>query len=182
VAARNGGEPCATWFRVSTTDQETDNQVPDVERLMAHRGYREAEGCRYVVRDSAWEPGPEYRREMARLLRDAHAGKFSVLVTWAADRLSREGIEALLSVVRKLRASGVAVVSVMEPWLDTTNPAVAELLLAIMAWVAEQESQRRSERVRAGMARARAEGKNVGRPAGARDKRPRRRRVANAAA
>ena len=106
---------CAAWFRVSTEDQHEDNQVPDVERLCAHRGY--AEVRRYVVRDSGWEPGPEYRRELARLLQDAHAGKFRVLVIWAADRLSREGIEPLLAIVRKLRAAGVAVVSVQEPWL-----------------------------------------------------------------
>ncbi len=71
----------------------------------------------------------------------------------------------------------MAVVSVQEPWLDTTNPAVAELLLAIMAWVAQQESARRSERTRAGMARAKAQGKRIGgRQPGAKDKRPRKRR------
>lgn len=168
----------AVWLRVSATDQETDNQVPDIERLMAHRGYVGRE--RYTVRDSAWNGGgPEYRAELARLLADAHAGRFSVLVVWAADRLCREGIEPLLRIVRTLRERGVAVVSVQEPWLDTTNPAVAELLLAIMAWVAEQESARRSERVKAGMARAKAEGKRVGgRQPGARDRRPRKRRAA----
>jgi DNA invertase Pin-like site-specific DNA recombinase len=89
---------CAVWLRVSTEDQETSNQVPDVERLIRHRGYTEV--ARYKVTDSGWAPGPEYRRELARLLRDAHAGRFGVLVVWAADRLSREGIEALLAVVR----------------------------------------------------------------------------------
>ncbi len=143
--------------------------------VIGHRGYRETE--RYVVKDSGWEPGPEYKAELARLLADAHAGRFSVVVVWAADRLSREGIEPLLAIVRKLRAAGVAVVSVQEPWLDTTNPAVAELLLAIMAWLAQQESTRRSEQTKAGMARARAAGIHVGRPAGARDKRPRKRRA-----
>jgi putative DNA-invertase from lambdoid prophage Rac len=167
---------CAVWYRVSSGEQETANQEPDTERLCRHRGYEVVE--RYVVTDSGWAPGPEYAAELARLLRDAHAGKFAVLVVWAADRLSREGIEPLLRIVRRLRESGVAVVSVMEPWLDTTNPAVAELLLAIMAWVAAQESARRSERIRAGMDRRRREGKAVGRPLGAKDRKPRRRRAA----
>ena len=167
----------ASWYRVSTTDQEPGNQVPDVERLIAHRGYRP--GATYTVTDSAWnvKDDGEYKRELARMLADAHAGRFQVLIVWAADRLSREGIEPLLRIVRTLRERGVSVVSVQEPWLDTTNPAVAELLLAIMAWVAEQESMRRSERIRAGMARASAEGKVVGgRKPGARDRKPRKRR------
>ena len=58
--------------------------------------------------------------------------------------------------------------------LDTTNPAVAELLLAIMAWLAQQESARRSERTKAGMARAKAAGKVIGgRKLGSKNKRPR---------
>lgn len=174
-------EECAVWVRVSDIrDQQTANQEPDIARLTAHRGYTEV--ARYTVRDSGWEPGPEYKRELARLLADAHAGRFRVVVVWAADRLSREGIEPLLRIVRTLRQSGVAVVSVQEPWLDTTNPAVAELLLAIMAWVAQQESARRSERTRAGMARAKAQGKRIGgRQPGAKDKRPRKRRGVAAA-
>lgn len=170
------GKDCAVFYRVSTTEQESANQVPDVERLIRHRGYRNV--ATYTVK-TGWAPGPEYKRELARMLADAHAGKFSVLVVWAADRLSREGIEPLLRIVRTLRADGVALVSVQESWLDTTNPAVAELLLAIMAWLAQQESQRRSERTKAGMARARAEGKVIGgRKPGARDLRPRARRAA----
>ena len=163
----------AVWLRVSTTDQHSDNQVPDVEQFCGHHGYQVSET--YTVSDSAWKDGTggaEYQATLARVLADAHAGKFSVLVVWAADRLVRTGIEELLKVTRQLRERGVTLVSVREPWLSG-NDATTELLLAIAGWVAHQESQRRSERIRAGLARRKAEGLPVGRAAGARDKRPR---------
>ena len=166
----------AVWLRVSESNgrQTTDNQTPDVERLVSQRGMTEV--ARYVVSDSASNPGDEYRETLARMLADAHAGKWSVLVVWAADRLTREGIEALLSIVRRLRESNCTLISVQEPWLNGSD-ATTELLLAIGAWMAEQESKRRSERVKAGMARAKAEGKTVGgRKAGAADRKPRKRR------
>jgi len=168
-------EECAVFLRVSQDNgrQRTDNQIPDVERLISHRGMTET--ARYVVSDSASNPGEEYRDAIARMLADAHAGKFRVLVIWAADRLTREGIEALLRIVRKLSESGCSLVSVKEPWLNGSD-ANTELMLAIAAWVAKQESARRSERVKAGMARAKAEGKTVGgRKPGAKDRRPRKR-------
>lgn len=161
------------WLRVSgdAGRQHTENQAPDVERLVVHRGMTEA--ARYTVNDSAWNPGAEYRDTMARMLADAHAGKWKVLVVWAADRLTREGIEQLLSIVRKLRESGCTVISVQEPWLNGSD-ANTELMLAIQAWMAQQESHRRSERVKIGMARARAAGTKVGgRAPGSKNKRKR---------
>jgi len=110
---------------------------------------------------------------MAAMLADAHAGKFRYLIIWAADRAVRTGIEDLLRLVRKLRESGVSVISVKEPWLSGSD-ATTELLLAIAGWVAHQESQRRSERVKAGLARRKAAGLPVGRQPGAADKGTRR--------
>jgi len=93
---------------------------------------------------------------------------------WALDRLERGGIEPTLRVMRQLRECGVLVVSLQEPWTDAGGE-MGELLTAVMAWMARMESARRSERVRAGLARRKAEGKPVGRQPGARDARPRRR-------
>jgi DNA invertase Pin-like site-specific DNA recombinase len=164
------GKRCAVWLRVSTDDQNSDNQIPDVEQLVAHRGLQEV--ARYVVSDSASQPGPEYKAALAALLADAHAGRFDVLVVWAADRLSREGIEALLRIVRQLRESGCALISVQEPWLNGSD-ATTELLLAIAGWVAGQDSKRRSERIKAGLATRKAHGLPVGRAPGAKDKQKR---------
>ena len=59
-----------------------------------------------------------------------------------------------------------------EPWTDASGE-MGELLTAVMAWVARMESQRRSERVRAGLARCKAQGLPIGRQHGAQDARPR---------
>ena len=83
----------AVWLRVSTGHQDSDNQVPDVERFAGHHGYEIAE--RYAVSDSAWKNGggAEYKATLKRALDDAHAGKFSVLIVWALDRIVRNGAE-----------------------------------------------------------------------------------------
>jgi hypothetical protein len=65
--------------------------------------------------------------------------------------------------VRELGRIGCQVVSVREPWLDTGGPT-RDLLLAIFGWVAEHERERLRQRVRAGLDRARSEGKRLGRP------------------
>lgn len=79
-----------------------------------------------------------------------------------------------MRLIRELRERNVSLVSHQEPWLNGSD-ATTELLAAVAAWVATQESVRRSERIRAGLARRRAQGKPMG---GAskrgRDKRPRR--------
>jgi DNA invertase Pin-like site-specific DNA recombinase len=141
----------ATWTRVSTDRQDDSNQLPDIERLCAHRGWEITK--RYSLSDVSAFNGA-HRETLAAMLADAHRGEFDVLVVWAADRITREGIEELLRLVRELRERNVALVSVQEPWLSGSD-ATTELLAAIAAWMANQESARRSERIRAGLARRR---------------------------
>ena len=167
----------AAWFRVSAGHQTTANQVPDVERFAGHHGYEI--GLRYELSDSAWKNGGgrEYQRTLKQALADAHAGKFKVLIVWALDRIVRDdegGAEAALRIIRLFRQAGVAVVSVQEPWLNGAGE-VQDVLVAFAGWVAERESTRRSERIRNGLERRRAEGKPVGRQPGAVDKAPRKR-------
>jgi DNA invertase Pin-like site-specific DNA recombinase len=165
----------AVWLRVSTGHQDSDNQVPDLERFTAHHGYQVAET--YTVSESAWnggKDGGEYKRVLQQALDDAHAGKFSVLVVWALDRITREGAEGALRIIRKFRERGCTVVSVKESWLNGA-PEVQDVLVAFAGWMAQQESTRRSERIKAGLARRQAGGKPVGRQPGASDKKPRKR-------
>ena len=98
-----------------------------------------------------------------------------MLLVWALDRLSREGIELTLRIMRQFAGRGMAVWSLRESWTETSDPQVRELIAAIMAWVARMESQRRSERVRAGLARRKAAGLPVGRQPGSKDCRQRKR-------
>ena len=162
------------WLRVSTGHQDSDNQIPDVELFAAHHGYDMAE--RYVVSDSAWKNGggAEYKRTLQRALDDAHAGEFSVLIVWALDRIVREGAEEALRIFRQFRQRGCMVVSVKESWLNG-SPEVQDILIAFAGWMAERESARRSERIKAGLARRAAEGKPVGRQPGVKDKKQRKR-------
>ncbi len=105
--------------------------------------------------------------------RRAERRESDAVYVWALNRLSREGIAATLAALKPLTARGIRVVSLKESWLEAmAQPALRELLVAIFGWAAEQESARRSERVKAGQTRARAQGKHIGRPKGSKDKRP----------
>ena len=95
---------------------------------------------------------------------------------WALDRLSREGPLAILSLVNKLKVCGVKVLSYQESWTEAPGE-LGELLFAIAGWVARMESQHRSERTKAGLARVVAKGKKLGCPRGSKDKRKRKRRI-----
>ncbi len=88
----------------------------------------------------------------------AHQKRCDVLLVWALDRLSREGPLETLLILERLQKAGCAVRSYQEPWVGGPVDQ-AELMTPIAAWVAKQESKRRSERVKAGLASARAQGK-----------------------
>jgi putative DNA-invertase from lambdoid prophage Rac len=166
---------CAVWLGVSTGHQDSDNQVPDVERFTAHHGYTIVQ--RYELDDSAWKDGiggPEYQATMKRALQDAWEGKYSVLVVWALDRISRNGAEDVLRLVRQFRERGVTLLSVQESWLNG-SPEIQDVLLAFAGWMAQQESNRKSERIKAALARRKAQGLPVGHQPGAKDKTKRKR-------
>ncbi len=161
----------ALYLRVSTTDQTTDNQLPALEAYAKNRSYEIVRI--YEEEESAWKSG--HQRELTNLMADARQRRFQIVLVWALDRLSREGALAILSLVHKLSIYGVKVLSYQESWTEAPGE-LAELLYALSGWVARMESQRRSERTKAGLARVKAQGKCLGRPPGSKDKRKRRRR------
>jgi len=161
----------AIYIRVSTGEQDTANQLLAIEVVARRRGYEVGEV--YSEAETAWRAG--HQGELARLIDDAYKGKFEVVMVWSLDRLSREGALAILSLVDKLKRYGVKVVSLQESWTEAPGE-LADILYAITGWVARMESQRRSERTRAGLARVKANGKSLGRPVGSHDKRQRSRR------
>jgi putative DNA-invertase from lambdoid prophage Rac len=127
-----------------------------MRRLAAARGY-ELVTARVEV-----ESRDKNRPALNELLEEAHRGTFDVLVIWALDRLGAGTLE-ILTTVRRLDARGVTTVSATESWLELQGP-VRDLLLGVFGWVSEQELRRIRERTKAGLARARAEGKRLGRP------------------
>lgn len=146
----------AVYLRVSTRDQTLANQVPELERVIAARGFSLAA----TYQDE--ESGVKRRPELERLMADARRHAFDVVIVWALDRLGRNMPDVVAHVL-ELERIGVDLLSAREPWLDTSSP-VRPLLVSIFAWVAEQERRRLVERTRAGLERARARGVKLGRP------------------
>lgn len=145
----------AVYVRVSTDRQTVQNQLADLERLAQARGYE-------VIVYEEVESAAKARLVLDRLLADARAGRVQAVAVWALDRLHRSMVGAIQTVL-ELDRLGVRVLSARESWLDTDSP-VRPLLVAIFGWVAEQERTRLIERTKAGMERARTEGKKIGRP------------------
>jgi DNA invertase Pin-like site-specific DNA recombinase len=145
----------ALYVRVSTDRQTADNQVEDVRRLALARGYEP------VVYEEV-ESAAKSRPVLDRMLADVRAGRVQAVAVWALDRLHRSMTGAITTVL-ELDRLGVPVLSVREGWLDTSGP-VRPLLVAIFGWVAEQERTRLIERTKAGLERARRQGKRLGRP------------------
>ncbi len=145
------------YLRVSTDRQTAENQLADVRRLVEARGFEP------VVYEEV-ESAAKARPVLDRMLTDVRAGRVQAVAVWALDRLHRSMVGAVHTVL-ELDRLGVPVLSVREGWLDTSGP-VRPLLVAIFGWVAEQERTRLIERTRAGLERARREGKRLGRPPG----------------
>lgn len=165
---------CAIWARVSTEEQEAGNQVAELRQWAERRGFEIA--AEYILEGaSAWNG--KHREQLAQALADARIGRYDVLLIWALDRVSREGVEATLGILRRFRDAGAAVWSLRESWTETSDPRMAELLASIYAWMAAEESRRRSERTKAGLARKMREDPDFkpGRQKGAKDKGQRKR-------
>ncbi len=108
------------------------------------------------------ESAAKARPVLDQMLADARAGRVRAILVWALDRLHRSMVGAISTILECDRL-GVPVISLREPWLDTSGP-VRPLLVAIFGWVAEQERARLIERTKAGLERARRQGKRLGRP------------------
>jgi len=166
------GMRAALYLRVSSNEQKLDNQLPALEAYAASRGWTIA--GTYTEQESAWRAG--HQKELAKLLKELRNGsRYDILLCWALDRLSRQGAASILNLVATLKAYGCRVISLEEPWTELPGE-LGEVLYAIAGWVARMESERRSERTKLGLARAIKEGKRLGRPQGAKDKKGRRRK------
>lgn len=161
------------YSRVSTEEQDPENQILVLERWAKERGFEVVRI--YRENESAWKAG--HQHELAKLTRDAQSRRFSVVLVWALDRLSRGGALAILTLVHKLGGLGVRVVSHQEPWTEMPSE-ISDILYSLTGWVANMESKRISERTKAGLARRIAEGHKLGRPPGSKDSRRRKKRAA----
>lgn len=102
------------------------------------------------------------RVAFVRMCEDARLKRFDLVLFWALDRFSREGTLKTLEYLQRLDGYGVAWKSFTEQYLDSTG-MFRDTVIAILATIAKQEHARLSERVVAGLRRARREGKILGR-------------------
>ena len=163
-------EKAALYLRVSGHDQTYENQRPPLTELCDSRNFEITEV--YAENESAWRLG--HQHEWARLMHDAQSRRFTKVVVWSLDRITREGVESIFMKIRALRQCGVSVVSFQEQWLEPLGE-MGDLFISLLAWVASFESRRRSERTLAGLARAKASGTVLGRRVGSKDKKRRKR-------
>ena len=165
------------WMRVSTEDQSNDSQRQPLEEAAARAG--DVVVDRVELQESAYRESERYNSALRYVQAAIRNGRAQVLYVWAIDRLSRQGPLATLKAVDDIYRSGGRVVSLQDSWLESaaTDQKMREMLLAITGWVASAESERRSQRIKAGIAAKKARGQSLGRPAGAKDKKPRRSRL-----
>jgi DNA invertase Pin-like site-specific DNA recombinase len=154
----------AIYARVSTDDrgQDPENQLRE---LRSWCDTAEHEIVAEYIDHESGRKGAKNRRQFAQLFEDAHKRKFDCVLFWALDRFTREGMAATVMYLQRLAGHGVSFHSYTEAHLATDNELVGNILLAVMSSLAKVESQKIGERTRAGMARARAQGKRIGRPA-----------------
>ena len=155
----------AIYCRVSTDKQDNGNQLTQLREFAAKQA-----GWEVVAEytDTVSGSGKKERQQFDKMLLAASQRKFDLLLFWALDRLSREGIVKTLGYLEQLRAWGIGWRSYTQPFLDTGNEMTNGIVLSVLAAVAKQERITISERTRAGLARVRKHGsrsgKAIGRP------------------
>jgi DNA invertase Pin-like site-specific DNA recombinase len=145
----------AIYLRVSKDDgsQETDNQLLQLRDFCGRWEDHELV-AEYVDRESGTR-GRRERKDFDKMFADAARRRFDVLLFWALDRFSREGIRKTIAYLQHLDDCGVAFKSYTEPFLDTDNELIAHIVLGVTSYYAQQEALRISERTKAGLERAR---------------------------
>ena len=148
----------ATYLRVSKEELNLENQ----RRQLAT-----------YAKSQDWEIVKEYtdtatgsngdRQGFKQMLNDATRREWDLLLVWAVDRISREGATAVFATLSQLTGYGVKFHSFSEPHLSTVGP-FGDVILALYATFAKLERDKLIERTKAGLSRARAQGKVLGRP------------------
>jgi DNA invertase Pin-like site-specific DNA recombinase len=150
----------ALYARVSKKDgsQDTENQLRQLRQFASSQAWTIVH--EYIDKAS----GKRSDREQFQKMFDAASRReFDVVLFWALDRFSREGVVETLNHLQRLSSHGVNYRSFTEQYLDSTG-IFKEAVIGILAAVAKQERVRRSERTLAGLERARAAGRVGGRP------------------
>ena len=158
-------KPAVAYLRVSTGEQTVENQRIAVEEWAKRNGYLIV---KYYVEEGVSGRVPALKRPGFRRLLEEVAmmnPKPLITIVYELSRVGRSFYETM-EAIRALESIGVPIVSVSpkESFLQSLDPSMRKLILAIFSWVAERERELLSQRTREGMRRAKLEGKHVGRP------------------
>jgi DNA invertase Pin-like site-specific DNA recombinase len=149
----------AIYLRVSTTDQHTSNQELELRQAAERAGWEVVKV--YKDHGISGAKGRDKRPAFDTLHRDAAKRQFDVVMAWNVDRLGRS-LKDLVGFLSELHALRVDLF-LHQQGLDTTTPA-GKAMFQMLGVFAEFERSIIQERVRAGLQRARKEGKRLGRP------------------
>ncbi|HSR54331.1 MAG TPA: recombinase family protein [Acidobacteriota bacterium] len=147
----------ALYARVSTSEQSAKPQLLDLRKYASQRGWKIA--GEYV--DEAVSGTKSSRPALNRLMDDAKKRRFDIVLVWRFDRFARSTRHLLIS-LEEFRNVGIDFVSFQES-IDTTSP-LGMAVFTIVSAVAQLERDIIAERVKAGLRKAKAEGKSLGRP------------------
>ena len=149
----------ALYLRVSTTGQTVGNQRLELEAWAARAGHEVV--AVYADEGVSGAKGRDRRPEFDRMLKDTVRRRFDLLAAWSVDRLGRS-LPDLVNALKELHEAGVGLF-LHQQGLDTTT-ASGRAMFGMMGVFAEYERCIIRERVNAGLFRARAEGRKLGRP------------------
>ena len=148
----------ALYTRVSSDEQNTEAQERALRVYVRRRGWI----VQKLYRDRGLSGANANRPALNEMLKDCRRGSLDVVVVWKFDRFARS-LKALISGLELCRSLGIDFVSVTEA-VDTSLPA-GELVFQMIGAVAQFERSLIGERVKSGLANARANGRVLGRPA-----------------
>ena len=149
----------AIYARVSTNGQTTDNQVRELRKVAKRHGWKIA--AEYIDHGVSGAKGRDKRPALDKLLKAANRRDFSIIMAWSVDRLGRS-LQHLVGFLDEIHAKGVDLY-LHQQNIDTSTPS-GKAMFQMAGVFAEFERSMIQERVRAGLERAREQGKVLGRP------------------
>lgn len=137
-------EKVAIYARKSKGDEDYSNQLGELQEYCIKQGW-----TIYKIYSEVISGKESQRPEFTSIMEDASQKKFDIILVWALDRFTREGVDKVWKYISQLDYYGVSFRSYKEPYLNTDNKMVKDMLFSIMGILAEQERLRISDRTKA---------------------------------
>ena len=149
----------AIYARVSTSGQTVSNQVNELRKVAERHGWEIVH--EYRDRGVSGAKGRDKRPQFDQMLKAANRREFDIIMSWSVDRLGRS-LQHLVEFLGDIQHKGVDLY-LHQQNIDTSTPS-GKAMFQMVGVFAEFERSMIQERVKAGLARARKEGKRLGRP------------------